>query len=120
MTLEVRVSGRTEKDVDTIFEWLAKRSKDGAVRWYHAYLISLHSLLIQAEGCGIAPEAEKLGIDLRQFLFKTRSGRVYRSLFVIVGNRFTWWAFVVPGKILLVPTTLNFPHNDETLTQPSI
>ncbi len=38
MTFEVRVTGRVEKDVDTIFEWLAKRSKDGAVRWYLAYL----------------------------------------------------------------------------------
>jgi plasmid stabilization system protein ParE len=86
MSLEVRVTARAEKDVDTIFEWLAQRSKDGAVRWYHAYLTSLHSLPIQAEGCGIAPEAEKLSIELRQILFKTRSGRIYRSLFVIVGN----------------------------------
>ena len=86
MTFEVKVSERAEKDVDTIFEWLAQRSKDGAVRWYHAYLASLQSRPNQAAGCGIAPESEKLNIDLRQILFKTRRGRVYRSLFVITGN----------------------------------
>lgn len=86
MTFDVRVSERAERDVDTIFEWLVQRSEDGAVRWYHAYLASLQSLSTHAEGCGLAPEAEKLSIDLYQILFKTPKGRVYRSLFVIIGN----------------------------------
>jgi len=86
MTFEVRVTDRADRDVDTIFEWLAQHTKVGAVRWYHAYLKSLSLLPDQATGCGLAPEAEKFQIELRQILFKTRSGHVYRSLFVIVTN----------------------------------
>jgi plasmid stabilization system protein ParE len=40
MTLQIRISGRAERDVDTIFNWLAQRSRDGAVKWYHSYLAS--------------------------------------------------------------------------------
>ena len=56
------------------------------MRWYHAYLNSLWSLPTRVARCGIAKEAEKLNIDLRQIHFKTRRGLVYRSLFVIQGN----------------------------------
>jgi len=80
MTYHVRVSGRAERDVDTIFDWLAQKSKDGAIRWYSAYLSSLRSLPSLAPGSAKAPEAEQFGIDLRQIFFKTRKGRTYRSL----------------------------------------
>lgn len=86
MSFDVRVSRRAERDADAIFEWLAQRSKEGAVRWYHSFLHSLWSLPTQVARCGIAKEAEKLNIDLRQIHFKTRRGLVYRSLFVIQDN----------------------------------
>ena len=56
---------------------------DGAVRWYSKYLDALRSLPDRAAGCPSAPEADLLHLDLRQILFQTRKGRVYRSLFVI-------------------------------------
>jgi plasmid stabilization system protein ParE len=40
MSLQVRVSERAERDVDAIFEWLVKHPRDGALRWYEAYLNS--------------------------------------------------------------------------------
>lgn len=33
MSLQVGVSERAERDVDAIFEWLVKHSRDGALRW---------------------------------------------------------------------------------------
>jgi len=86
MTFHVRISGRAECDVDTIFDWLAQRSKDGAIRWYEAYFSSLRLLPSLAPGSAKAPEAEQFGIDLRQIFFKTRKGRTYRSLIVFEGN----------------------------------
>ncbi len=83
MTLRVRVSSRAERDADTIFDWLAERSLDGAAHWYERYLATLHSLPDRAEECPTAPEADHLGLDLRQALFQTLKGRVYRSLFII-------------------------------------
>jgi len=83
MRLQVRVSGRAERDVDVIFEWISKRSADGAARWYAAYLESLRSLPNQAANCATAPEADGLAMELRQILFRTRKGSVYRTLFII-------------------------------------
>ena len=83
MTLQICVSERAARDADTIFDWLTVRSADGAFHWYEAYLVTLRTLLTNAQGCPLAPEADKLGIDLRQVLFHTRKGRTYRSLFVI-------------------------------------
>jgi plasmid stabilization system protein ParE len=86
MTLQVRISSRAALDADAIFDWLAARSPDGAVRWYGVYLATLRSLPDHALGCPIAPEAELLNIDLRQLMFKTRKGNAFRALFVIVSN----------------------------------
>jgi plasmid stabilization system protein ParE len=84
--MNVLVTSRAERDVDAIYESLAQKSKETAIRWYHAFLASLRSLSVQSEACGAAVEAEMFGADLRQVLFTTRMGRVYRSIFVIKGN----------------------------------
>lgn len=103
------MSERAERDVDVIFDWLAQRSKDGAVRWYLAYLDSLKSLPIHTTGCGLAPEAEKLGTDLRQVLFKTRKGNVYRSLFVFDGETIHVVAVRGAGQDLAEASDLELP-----------
>jgi hypothetical protein len=36
--------------------------------------------------CSLAPEADLLGQDIRQFTFRTRRGQIYRSLFLIDGD----------------------------------
>jgi plasmid stabilization system protein ParE len=83
MSRLIRISARASADADAIFEWIEARSPDGAIRWYQAFLAALHLLQERAESYVAALEAEQLGIDLRQVLFKTRKGRVYRALFII-------------------------------------
>ena len=103
MSIEVRVSAQAERDVDVIFDWLAKHSKEGAIRWYQAFLNTLRSLPSRAEGCGIADEAEQLGVDLRQTLFKTRRGNSYRIAFVIRSDAAHVLAVRGTGQDLLTP-----------------
>ena len=86
MSLLVKVSVRVKREVDAIFEWLSGHSQTGAFRWYEAYLTTLHSLPVTAPGSSRAPEADTIGMDLQQVLFKTRKGRVYRLLIAIRGN----------------------------------
>jgi len=83
MTLRVRVSQRAEQDADDIFLWIAARSRDGALRWYEKYLSVLRELPETAASSPSASEADDLGWDLRETLFKTRRGRVYRLVFFI-------------------------------------
>lgn len=86
MTQSVRVSARAEQDADTIFTWLSQRSPEGAARWYQCYLATLRSLPNVSQSCGLSPEADSLGIPVRQVLFKTRKGRTFRALFVVLDN----------------------------------
>ncbi|SFJ70078.1 type II toxin-antitoxin system RelE/ParE family toxin [Planctomicrobium piriforme] len=83
MTRLIHVSARANADADSIYEWIAASSADGANRWYETFLAALQLLRERADSYAAAPEAERLGVDLRQTLFKTRKGRTYRALFVI-------------------------------------
>jgi len=80
-----RVSSSRQSDADAavIFDWIAKRSPDGAIRWLEAFEAAARKLQTQADQCVPAPEADEIGIDLRQLIFRTRRGRPYRLLFVI-------------------------------------
>lgn len=86
MAFTVRVLRRAAADADAIYQWIAKRSNSGAARWYQAFLDALIALERDAPISGLAPEAKRLRIDLRQRLFKTTRGRNYRMLFVMVGS----------------------------------
>jgi hypothetical protein len=63
-----------------------KRSPAGASAWYVALHERLKKLADDATRCAMAPEAMKLGVDLRQAFFKTRRGRNYRLLFIIADD----------------------------------
>jgi plasmid stabilization system protein ParE len=105
----LRVSGRAEQDADSIFDWIAARSPDGALRWY-MYLSTLRGLAADADGCEQAPEAERLGIDLQQKLFKTRKGRRYRGLFVTDQNTVHIVAVRGPGQDLATADDIELPE----------
>lgn len=86
MSFHVTLAARAKCDINQLFSWLSDRSPDGANRWYSQLLARLETLANTADGCPLAPEAEELGLPLRQSLFKTRRGNLYRTLFVIEGQ----------------------------------
>jgi hypothetical protein len=79
----VQVMPRAQDDVLSIVAWIKERSSQGAVTWYAAYENLLDRLKNRPLACGTAPEAQKLGRDLRQAMFKTRQGNLYRGIFMI-------------------------------------
>jgi len=86
MTYVVRILGRAQADVDDVYLWLRRSSPTGAVAWYSAFLDRYTGLGENAMSCALAPEAARLGIELRQAFFKTRRGRSYRLLFVVTSG----------------------------------
>jgi len=87
MMVPVRVLRRAQADVDHVYLWLQKRSPAGAVAWYAVLLHTLHELGEGRVAHSVAPESARLGIELRQVLFKTRRGRMYRLLLVFCHTR---------------------------------
>lgn len=86
MKFRVKTLRKAETDVRSITKYIHKRSPQGAAAWLDAYRQARTRLANNADSCGQADENEHFDIDVRQALFKTRHGRVYRLLFTIVGN----------------------------------
>jgi plasmid stabilization system protein ParE len=85
-TFHVNILSRARVDVDAIYSWLSERTLVGASRWYGAFIDSANSLEYQPDRHGLAPEATVVAEPIRQCFFKTPVGRLYRILFLIVGD----------------------------------
>ena len=89
------------EDVDSIYEWLTERSPAGASRWYSALLDASKSLETVPDRHALAPEASEVTEPVRQCLFRTRAGRLYRILFVIAGCEVRILRVRGPGQQLI-------------------
>jgi len=83
MTFRVRELRRAKADKRRIFEWLHERSRTGAIAWLAAYDKMIARLKTHANTFAEADENADLDLDVKQALFKTQRGRVYRALFMI-------------------------------------
>jgi plasmid stabilization system protein ParE len=86
MAYTVRTLPRAEFDAQQIYEWLKSKSPDGAIRWWLAFLDACDRLKLQPLSHALAPEDERSGREIRQILFKTSHGRIYRALYVVAEN----------------------------------
>ncbi|MBI4606152.1 MAG: hypothetical protein HY721_29650 [Planctomycetes bacterium] len=89
MSFTVHVLFRARVDVDSIHDWIAKRSPGGAVRWYTAFLEAAAGLRESPGSCGLAPESASLQIGVRQRFFRTRRGGLHQEE---VAERERWHA----------------------------
>jgi hypothetical protein len=86
MSFSVRELPKAKSDKHSIFCWLNERSPAGAAAWLDAYDSLMERLKQDTNSFGLAPENQDCDFDVRQALFKTRRGRVYRALFFIEGH----------------------------------
>ena len=100
MTYRIRILSPAENDVLEVVDWMANRfmAPRGAADWMLSLERALKSVAAAPESFGLAPEAERTGRDLRQFFFKTRSGRTYRGLFRIEGDEVVILRVRGPGQ----------------------
>jgi plasmid stabilization system protein ParE len=85
MKRHVKLLARARGDADDIFSWIAERSPKGAASWHQSFQDAAATLSDDAERHAIAPELTAIPEEVREFYFRTRHGRRYRILFVIVG-----------------------------------
>jgi plasmid stabilization system protein ParE len=106
MTFRVRELRRAQADIRDIVGWLADRSPQGARAWLNAYDDMVARLETSADTCGQADESADFDLDVRQNLFKTRRGRVYRALFLIEGGHVFILRVRGPGQAPVNPEEL--------------
>jgi len=86
MTYRVRVLARARHDLDGFIAFVAERSPEGAARLLARFEDALARLETNPFVAPIASESEELGEEVRHIMFRTRAGRTYRALFVVVGD----------------------------------
>ena len=85
MTFTVKELPKAKVDKRSIFAWLFERSPQGAAAWLDAYDQMVERLRTVADTLPAAQEGTALDVDVRQILFKTKRGRIYRAVFFVDG-----------------------------------
>jgi plasmid stabilization system protein ParE len=85
MNYTVIVMPRALRDLDGAYLWASRSAPETAARWLNRFHAALRTLSSNPERCGIAPESEVVGQEIRQFLFGKRPN-VWRALFTIQGG----------------------------------
>jgi plasmid stabilization system protein ParE len=109
MTYHIILQPGAESDVERIIDYLADRSPEGAAAWCKAWGKVLAELRVRPETLGLAPESSYYEDEIRQALFKTRRGRTYRALFVVVYDAVHIIHVRGPGQDLVPPDDLRLP-----------
>lgn len=86
MSLQVIIQPRAERDIQSQYDYLSQRSSLGAQNWLKSLEKALKSLELRAPSCGIAAESIHYSETIREILFRTRMGNMYRALFLIREN----------------------------------
>ena len=86
MTFTVRELPRAKWDKRHIFVWLFERSPQGAAAWLDAYDQMIERLTTAAESFPAAHENQDIELEVKQVLFKTKRGRIYRAVFHVDGR----------------------------------
>ena len=107
MTFHVELLPDAESDLDQIFEWLSKRSPQGAATWYRRWLLVLDDLEARADSYAQAPEDARHELDLEQVIFKTKHGKPYRAIFTITKQTVFVFCIRAHGQELVDSTDLN-------------
>jgi plasmid stabilization system protein ParE len=109
MKFKVRELRKAKADKRHIFEWLYERSPQGAAAWLAAYDETIEWLKSNADTYAGCYENADLDMDVKEILFKTRRGRVYRALFVIEGDEVFVLRVRGPGQAPIQPNDLEGP-----------
>ena len=107
MSFRVILEPTAHQQFQQIVRWLSDRSVSGADRWLDAFDNAIDHLERNADGCGLAPENSLVQREIRQTLFKTPRGRMYRMVFTIVGSDARVLAIRGPGQAPLKRRDLN-------------
>lgn len=89
MRYRVTIHPDAERELKEAYEWLREESPEAAERWRRGLLKKAATLARFPERCPLAPEAEKLGEDMRQLLYGRRKGSRYRLFFIVEGDTVT-------------------------------
>ena len=86
MSFRVQLTAEAVRNQNEIADWIARRSVVGALAWLDALDRILRQLSVSPTSFPKAAEDEFCHRELRNTLFGTRKGRVFRAVFYVDGD----------------------------------
>lgn len=112
MTYDLVYSERAKRDLINATEAMARHAPLTAERWFNNFVFALSKLSRDAAAYGFAPESEHCSVEVRQFIYRTKSRRANRALYTIQGSTVVILAIRRPGQDLLTDDELARAMNE--------
>ena len=106
MTYDLVYTERAKRDLNAAADFIAQHAPETAERWFNGFITALESLRRDAAIYSRAPESAFCSIELRQFIYRTRSRRVNRALYTIRDAKVYILSIRRPGQDLLTDEEL--------------
>lgn len=81
MTYRVDIRQEAEAEIDAAFLYIYRDSPQNARRWLRGLYKAVDSLEMFPQRCGLARESQHLGVELRQYSYKS-----HRIIFKVDGD----------------------------------
>ena len=105
----VETTESAEQEFEDQYDYIAKRSPQGANSWAVAFRDALKTLETKPTSYSLAPESKYHAEDIHQLLFSTRRGNTYRALFIVRGERVYVLHIRGEGQDLMPPGAVQIP-----------
>lgn len=92
MTFTVVTLPEAESDFESLYQYIAERSLQGANSWANAFNAAFEKLKTNPRIYSLAPESADVEEDVFQLIVKTTQGNPYRILFSIRETTVFIWA----------------------------
>jgi hypothetical protein len=99
MIYELVYTDRAKHDLIVATDAIVANAPETAELWFRGFVAVLETLRRDAAVYGLAPENHRCSIEIRQFIYRTKSRRANRALYGFAGQQWLFSRFVVPVKI---------------------
>lgn len=97
---------RAKEDLLAASLYLAGFAPQTAQRWVDGFEEAIASLSTNPERWGVAPESGLLGLEIRQLIYRAKTGSASRALFVIASDEVRVLRIKRPGEPILEESDL--------------
>jgi plasmid stabilization system protein ParE len=106
MTYDLVYTERAKRDLHNGVVEIARNAPQTAERWFEGFINALGRLRQEAPNFSLAPESGRCSVEVRQFIYRTKSRRANRALYTIRGGTVFILAIRRPGHDLLTEEEL--------------
>jgi plasmid stabilization system protein ParE len=106
MIYDLVYTDRAKRDLNAATDYIAQHVPETAEQWFNGFVAALETLRRDALSYSLAEEGQRCFMDVRQFIFRTKSRQANRVLYTVRGSNVVILTIRRPGQDLLTEDEL--------------